>query len=150
MALFSKLKQAVNSVTGGGAKVFLTITTQPSRQQPFHIQAKAVIGDAALNCSSVYIEVQSVEKVVVRNANVGGTTQTVSGNETIFSQKFNISGQQTLEGKQEYTWEGDIQLPPTVLPTYRGRNAQHEWQIKAALDVPGNDPNSEWVNIEIA
>lgn len=150
MALFGKLKQAVSAVTGGGAKVFLTLVGQPSRQQPFHVQVKALVGDADLKVARVYVKVEGVETTVVRNVNVGNNmNRDVSGTETTWQQEYNIAPAQVLTGKQEYTWEGDIQIPSTVLPTYRGRNAQHEWRIQAGLDVAGNDPNSSWTAIEI-
>ncbi len=148
MALFSKIKQAVQSVTGGGAKVFLTIATPPSRQQPFHVQVKALVADSDIKPARVYVAVESVETAKV-SAFVENRNQEFTGTATIFQSSFNIAGAQDLKAKQEYSWEGDVQLPPNVLPTYRGRNAQHEWRIKAGLDLPGNDPDSGWVPIEI-
>ena len=148
MALFSKIKQAVQSVTGGGAKVSLMITTPPSRQQPFHVQVKAVVADSDIKPARVYVTVESVETATV-SASVENRQQQFSNDATIFQTSFNIAGAQELTAKQEYTWEGDVQLPASVLPTYRGRNARHEWRIKAGLDLPGNDPDSGWTAIEI-
>jgi len=148
MALFSKLKQAVQSVTGGGAKVFLTIVTPPSRQEPFHVQVKALVADSDIKPARVYVAVEGVETANV-SASIDNRQQNVTGTATTFQSDFNIAGAQDLKAKQEYTWEGDVQLPANVLPTYRGRNAQHEWRIKAGLDLPGNDPDSGWQGIEI-
>ena len=148
MALFSKIKQAVQSVTGGGAKVFLTLVTSPSRQQPFHVQVKALVADSDIKPARVYVAVEGVETVNV-SAYVENRNQTFSSTATTFQSDFLIAGAQELKAKQEYTWEGDVQIPQNVLPTYRGRNAQHEWRIKAGLDLPGNDPDSGWTGFEL-
>ncbi len=148
MALFSKIKQAVQSVTGGGAKVFLTIATPPSRQQPFHVQVKALVADSDIKPARVYVALEGIETVRVSTF-VDGRNQNFSGTATTFQNSFNIAGAQELTAKQEYTWEGDVQIPPNVLPTYRGPNAQHEWRIKAGLDLPGNDPDSGWTTFEL-
>ena len=64
-----------------------------------------------------------------------------------FSGRVDIAGQQTLEGGQTYTFEGEIRLPAGVSGTYRGKHIAHNIQVQGGLDAPGNDPDSGWLDV---
>jgi hypothetical protein len=151
MGLFSNL---INKITGGGAKVSVTAET-PKLTGPFKVNVKAIVSDNDLKIDKVYLYLRGVEKTRVRNVEFPATqTQSshkkdVNGEEEVTKTEFVVAPAQTLTGKQEYNWSLDIQLPPNALPTYVGRNAWYDWEIKAGLDAPGNDPDSGWVKIDV-
>ncbi len=157
MGLMDKLKSMKNAITGGGATVQLEVGS-PVRGTPFAVRVKAVVGDADLKIDKVYVNVEGIEttemdvevetkddKQVVKK-NIEKQSKEVS----TYHQELVLAGAQTLSAKQEYTWEGTVQLPATSLLTYKGIHARHEWKLAAALSTLGNDPDSGWVTIDIA
>jgi len=150
MGFFNNL---VNKITGGGAKLSLEVTGNKINE-PITVTITAAIADADLKINKVYLHVKAVEHCRVKNVEVASgsvsKTQDVSGTENTFDQEFTIEGPQTLNGKQSYTWTKQITLPSGVLPTFIGKNAQHEWEFVAALDASGNDPDSGWIKVVLA
>jgi hypothetical protein len=147
MGFFGNL---VNKITGGGAKVSLQVSGN-KLNEPISVTITATIADSDLKIDKVYLHVRGVEQCRVKNVQVasgsGSRSETVTGTENTFDQEFTIEGAQTLTGKQTYTWTKQISLPAGVLPTFMGRNAQHEWEFVAALDAAGNDPDSGWIKV---
>ena len=98
MGLMDKLKNAVNSITGGGAKVTIT-TDKPSREGPFKVKVKAVVADQALQVSRVYVQLNGHETVVVHNVRHEKFTRDETEYSNTFDQEFNIAAEQTLNAK---------------------------------------------------
>ena len=67
-----------------------------------------------------------------------------------YEQRIQGAPSQPLPAKSEQDWEATVTLPAGVLPTYRGSNAKHEWKVLAEIEVPGNNPDSGWVVLEMA
>ena len=157
MGFLDKLKSVATAALGAGAKVYVEVFN-PSRQNPFPVRVKAVVGEQDLKIGRVYLKVEGLETAVVRSVPVarqwGGKVEVahedVTRSEQTFRQEMNIAGPQVLSANQGYEWEAEVQLPFCSLPSYMGRNARHEWRISAGLDTAGNDPDSGWVTIEIA
>ena len=152
MGFFSNLK---NKITGGGAKVSLEVET-PKFNSPFKVTISALVSNADIEIQKVYVAVKSVEKATVRNVEVLGfdgvskERKDVFGEETIYPRtEFVISGPQSLKANESYTWSKEISISGMGMPTYRGKNAQHEWMLLAGLDAPGNDPDSGWSSIDM-
>ena len=148
MGLMSKLKNAVNSITGGSARVTVTAES-PTRDAPFKVKVKAVVADQALQVSRVYVQLNGHETVVVHNVRHENSTRDETEYSNTFDQEFNIAEAQTLNAKGEYEWEAQVEFPKNIPPTYRGRNATHELRILAGLDTKGNDPDSGWIVLAV-
>lgn len=153
MGFFDKLKKFV---TGGGAKVSVE-AVEPARGGPFPVRIHAAVADQDLAIGGVYLKIASLETVVVKDVEiarqVGEKLETVREDiektTTVHDQKIAVAGPTTLKANEEYDWETPVTLPGDALPTYLGITARHEWKILAGLDVPGNDPDSGWVTIEL-
>ena len=153
MGFFNKLKKCV---TGGGAKVTLA-AEEPARGGPFPVRIHAAVADEDLEIRGVYLKIASMETVVIKDVEiarqVGEAVETVREDiektTPVHDQKIEVAGPQTLKADEEYDWETSVNLPETALPTYLGVTARHEWKLQAGLDVPGNDPDSGWVTIEL-
>lgn len=148
MGFMDKLKNAVNSITGGGAKVTIT-ADNPSREGPFKVKVKAVVADQELKINRAYVQLNGWETVTVHNVRHKNFTRDETETSNTFDQEFNIAAEQTLNAKQEYEWEAQVEFPKNVLPTYHGRNATHELRILAGLDTKGNDPDSGWIVLAV-
>ena len=113
------------------------------------LSIKAVVADQALQVNRVYVQLNGHETVVVHNVRHEKFTRDETEYSNTFDQEFNIAAEQTLNAKGEYEWEGQVEFPKNVLPTYRGRNATHELRILAGLDTKGNDPDSGWIVLAV-
>ena len=148
MSFMDKLKSAVNTLTGGGAKVSV-IPENPTREGAFKVKVKAVIGEQDLSVNRVYIQLNGFEQVVVHNVAHEKYTSDERETANTYDHEIVVAEAQTLKAKQEYEWSCTVEFPRDVLPTYHGRNATHELRILAGLDTKGNDPDSGWMVLGI-
>lgn len=156
MGFMDKLKSMKNAITGGGAKVHLDVVN-PTKNAPFTVKVQATIGDADVKIDKVYVNVEGVETiemevpVVEKDAkpDAPAKSERKSAEAKTYQKEIVLAGPQTLKAKQQYAWEGTVQLPETALATYKGVNAKHEWRLMAALSTFGNDPDSGWISIAI-
>ncbi|MGE0789615.1 MAG: hypothetical protein AB7S26_28340 [Sandaracinaceae bacterium] len=147
MGFFDNLK---NAVTGGAAEVRLE--TGPAvrgqvLQFRVHAQAKS---DAQVN--AVYLLIRAVETCQVKDTDWDDgkrMTETVRGRKVSFEQKVNVAPGGQLANGQAYSWDGQVQLPAQVGPTFRGTMIAHTWEVQAGLDMTGNDPDSGWITLEV-
>ena len=96
MGLLNKLKNAVSSITGGGARVTVT-ADQPSREGPFKVKVKAVVADQPLQVNRVYVQLNGHETVVVHNVHHDNFVRDETEYCNTFDQEFNIAQAQTLK-----------------------------------------------------
>lgn len=150
MGFLDKLKQAKNFITGGGADVSINFDSDTvGLGETLKITIMVAVKDADLNMDKAYIKVRSTEKVSVTDRDFDdGRTRTEQVRDSVKTWEQEIAledvGAQKLEANQSYTWEGEVEIPDHVEPSYRGKNAQHKYEIFVGLDVPGNDPDSGW------
>jgi hypothetical protein len=138
MGLLDKIKSAASALTGG-ADVFVDINdVERGVATPISIRGVAKKDN---KISSVYLLVRATEHAAVENEK---QTETVS-----YETRIEISGAQDLKQGEEYNWEGEINLPSTINPSFRGKMIRHTWEVKGGLNVNGIDPASDWREIEV-
>lgn len=158
MGIFGKIKKVKNYLGGGGAS--LSISTDElilDGNKPLKFNIVCEVKDADLEIRKAYLNVKALEKVVVQNVEraqkkeneVETKREDVNGSHQTFCEKVIIVGQQVLKANQTYRWEAELQLPQDVNGTYKGHNAFHEWSAYAGLDMPGNDPDSNWITFTV-
>jgi hypothetical protein len=149
MGLFDKIKQAANFVTGGGASV--TIAPEGSefdKSASIKVKITAQIKDATLSATAAYLDIRTREYVSLRKS-INGKTENIHEEHVGYTHKVQAVITTPLEGKQSYDWEVEFTLPSNAQPTYHGTMAHQVWEIKGALDVKGNDPDSGWIEIRV-
>lgn len=149
MGLFDKIKQAANFVTGGGANV--TIAPEGSefdKNATIRVRVTAQVKDAPLNASAVYLEIRSREYVNLRKS-INGKTENIHDEHVGFTHKVQTVITSALEGNQTYDWNLEITLPSNAQPTFHGTMAHQVWEVRGAIDVKGNDPDSGWIEVRI-
>ncbi|CAK0752831.1 Stage 0 sporulation protein M [Azospirillaceae bacterium] len=153
MGLFRNLK---NMVTGDSAEVVLDVNN-PGLGRPFPIRISATIGQDDCKIQKVYLRIVAEENVRVPDIHVAErfgeevriSTQTVSTTTITYDATIDIASAQVLKAEQQYQWEAEITIPDEALPSYQGPNAQHLWKLLAGLDVRGNDPDSDWLLVDM-
>ncbi len=149
MGLFDKIKQATNFVTGGGANV--TIAPEGSefdKAAPIKVRITAQIKDAPINATAAYLDIRAREYVSLRK-NINGKTENIHEDHVSYTHKVQAVITTALEGKQSYDWEMEFTLPSNAQPTFHGTMGHQVWEVKGALDVKGNDPDSGWIEIRV-
>lgn len=150
MGLFSKIK---NFVTGGAAEVsvvFENRTTDGSG--PVRLFVTALAKDDC-KIKEVYLHVRGQETYKRR---VQHTTTDSDGNVTTtyrddthydvhFDSTLKLAKEVTLNKGDESKWLAEFELPPSAVPTFHGSDCFMKWEVQAGLDMPGNDPDSGWV-----
>ena len=149
MALFDRLKQATTFITGGGANVALAPEgSEFDKSQPIRVRITAQIKDEPLNATEVYLDIRAREYVSLRS-NINGKTETIHEDHVIHTRKVQAAIASALEASQSYDWHMEFTLPSNAQPTFHGTMAHQVWEIRGALDVRGNDPDSGWIEISV-
>jgi hypothetical protein len=148
MGFFKDLK---NKVTGGAVTV--TVTVPPVRRgQAAQVTVQAT-AKANAKVSSVYLLVRATESCEVKDTDtVDGKsrTETVRGRHTSYETRLQVAGSQELKEGQSYTWQTQLELPTSALPSLNGKIIDHEWEAQAGLDMTGNDPDSGWQSFQVS
>lgn len=160
MGLFDKIINIKNLVTGGSADVVLNV--EPTQHGvPFNITVQVLVAAEELKIEGAYLQIQGVEDIEVPyTQHVKDKTMDISKTHskkdtirchTITSeQKIQIAQGMKLEANEAYKWDAVAKLAPDNEPAYKGVHCNHHYRAKAYLDCYGNDPDSGWVDLEIA
>lgn len=150
MGLFDKIKSAANFVTGGGATVTVTpVEFESNGKEPIAVKVNAVIKDKALDASRIYLDIRAEERVS-GNLSTNEGKKRVSDSHTTYKGQVEVAPGQTLDANGNYDWECTFSIPSTVAGTFKGQMASHVIEVRAGLDVKGNDPDSGWVEIQVS
>jgi len=112
MGFFDKVKGMANKITGGGAKVTLSFEGD-KLGEPVKVTVTAVLKDAPMDITKVYLRVKSIEKINIPKNDMPVTynDRGVNVEKDVYArQEFEVSGAQKLEGGQTYTWTYDLTI----------------------------------------
>jgi len=150
MGLFNKM---VNYVTGGSAVVDVHIEGA-NLTSPFNVTVSAEIKKQDLNADHVYLLIRCQD---VRLAGYVPEDQVSTDNErilqemnewtfdTLFKTEVEVSGSDVLHSGKTYTWDVELDLSEAEKVSFDSQGHKIIWEVQAAIDVPGNDPDSGWV-----
>lgn len=147
MGFLDKMKNAVNMVTGGAAKVTIELShvcAYPGDSVPVRITATST--GAEVKSQGAYVDLFAEEKILIRDEE---TKQEISRSKATIQQTFQIAPAFVLAPNESKTFEGSFQLPSKALPTYSGPFAQHYCMIRGRIEAFGNDPDSGYQRINV-
>ena len=148
MGFFDKLKGMKNAVTGGAAKVNLSLDADDLELGTAFNVHVTVEAKATVQASAVYIMVRSTEYTQASDGD--RISEDVVGQIVAYNHRIDIAGPQQMEAGQNYEFDAEIELDEDDCnPTFDGEIMQHRWEIQAAVDATGNDPDSGWLGFEI-
>ena len=154
MGLFSKM---VNYVTGGSAQVDVDID-DASLSTPFSARVTAEIHDDNLKIEKVYLRFRCTEgklagyieedKITTDNERI---LQEMNewDIKTIFRTDVDVVGETELVSGESYQWTTQVDLSEAEFPSKKTDGYEIRWEVQAGIDVPGNDPDSGWVKIDV-
>lgn len=143
MGFFDKLKGAMQSVTGGAAKV--TIQFHPPIAFPgeaIQVRITAASTGGEVKYSGVWVDVQGVEEVRLKKGTVENVGHDIAKNNVTYTNQFMIAPAGVIAPGQTVSFDGVIPLQANVQPSFDGALCDHGWGIRGRLDTFGNDPDS--------
>ena len=154
MGFFNDIK---NSLTGGWADVSV-ITGEARRGEPLDVAVNVSVSSSDIAVGEVYVKLECREVVEIDNYRVQVRGQDGHGEsdyvdvvecEELFEQRFVLARGQALAADTRHAFEGTVDIPPHLPPSYSGRNTRIEWRLYAGLEMKGNDPDSGWKEITV-
>lgn len=158
MGLMDKMKNLKSTLTGDWAAVSVHFEEPVSRGGILKATADVTVKNTAITIEGVIVEVRCEEIIDIANATVydnnSSTARSATGrataSETVAALEVKAAGPQELAAGSSSTYTADIPIPTTAPPSMDGRNARYEWQIRARLDMKGNDPDSGWQTLQVS
>jgi sporulation-control protein spo0M len=139
MSFLDSLKKAASVVTGGAAKVTLTVGNSAAVQgQVLPVVVGVVSTGAEVKHEGVYVDLVGIETITAKLP----TGQEVSSQKESVKQSFKIAAAGTIAANQGQHAVGEIAVPANLPPTYQGVFAKHEITLVARVDMAGSDPSS--------
>ena len=149
MGFFDKLKGAVNAVTGGAAKVQLDF--EPKVAFPgdsVRVKISCTSTGAEVKSKGIFLDLYGAESVKLPRGTVEGQGE-INTTKTQLSQEFQIAPAFVLGAGETKLFEGVVQLPGGLQPSFQGALARLDWQLRGRLEAFGNDPDSGYQPIRI-
>ncbi|WP_269524224.1 hypothetical protein [Coraliomargarita parva] len=148
MGLFDKVKSMANAITGNAAKV--TVSAAPvAPGQPVALDIQALAKDATVAYSRVYVKIRGRETIDLHDRD-GNSTERIRRHENTFEMETVVDGAGELAANESKTWSCEVTIPSTAPAFYRGKYAEHFYEVQVGLDCAGNDPDSGWVRLQSA
>jgi len=147
MGFFDKLKGAVNFVTGGGAKV--SVEWQPALAfpgEPLSVRVTVVSTGGPISASGVFLDFAAHEQLNIPEGSLGNQNASINHTKQTLSQTVPLGGAFQLAPNETKLFEGRVNIPQGQ-PTYDGPFADHDWGIRARVEMSGNDPDSGFQKI---
>ena len=129
------LSTATNAMTGGGATVGLEFAGDLVVGAPLKVTVTAVSTGAEVKAAGVFID--------LRGRGKGSVAQAFGNVFAVAEHSFQIADAVTLAPNERRSFEAEVRVPPHL---------QHDldWEVRARLDVSGNDPDSGFKDIRLA
>ncbi|HEY4058758.1 MAG TPA: hypothetical protein VGM39_19225 [Kofleriaceae bacterium] len=134
-----------NMVTGGSATVTASIDGVPFLGLPSKVHVQAVVHDD-MKSNGSYVEVRATLTRTHMQRGVEADETSIE-----YENKIYVSGAEPLVAGQTYEWSGQVTLPIEEHRTGEGRTSymRCRWELRAGLDVLGNDPDSGWQSFDV-
>ncbi|MEQ9301606.1 MAG: hypothetical protein RIF33_23710 [Cyclobacteriaceae bacterium] len=154
MWIFSKIK---NFVTGGAAEVKVVFESgETDGSEPLRAFVVATAKDDC-KVKKVYFKIRGREtyiKLVHHHTNDGDGNSTSTHNyethhEAHFESEMVLAEAEEINRGETKKWLAEFDIPDDALATYHGKDVALKWEVFAGLDMPGNDPDSDWVEFVI-
>ncbi len=148
MGLFSKLK---NSVTGGWATVTVECDDNSKRGERLLFKVTVEVKDEPINVERIYVALHCNETIELEDYLIASDSGyvNVTHSEDLLEERLVIANAQELAANGSFSFNGEIDIPAHLPPSYRGKNCAIKWLIYAGLDMTGNDPDSGWKEITV-
>jgi len=156
MGLMDKLKAAKSNLTGDWATVRVQTSDAAARGSTLEVTVDVTVKEKPIKIEGIVVEVRCVERIDIPSVQVldaGTSGKSVTGRatseETAFDEEVSAAGPQELGAGASTTATASVRIPAGAPPTFDGRFARYDWEVRARLDMKGNDPDSGWQSLQV-
>lgn len=149
MGLLDKLKGAVHAVTGGAATVEIQYAEKVNAGASVPVRVTCTSKGAEIKSKGVFVDFEGVEKVHIPKKEEQKFNEDYHKQFSHSTQTFQLCGEFVLGAGATQVFEGHINLPPTLQPSFDGRFVDNVYQIRGRLEAKGNDPDSGYKPIRV-
>lgn len=146
MGLIDKVKGAINLVTGGAAKVqflFGPPVMFPGEQVELGLSAAST--GQGVQSKGLFVDLSATELVDFKD----GSGNHVRYQEQTFYREIQVGPAFSLAPGEARQFQVVFLLPPEARPSFAGKLARNQWQIRGRIEALGNDPDTGWVDVRI-
>ncbi len=154
MSFFSKIK---NSITGGWAEVTLEVTSASKstgfrRGEDVDLNVLIKTKSDKIKIERVYVKVICTEEITINNYPLRGIDTSensidIRQSTNLFSREIVLSGSVDLNAESSYEFKDSFRIPSDAFASHTGHFAKIEWVVYAGLEMTGNDPNSDYLEM---
>ena len=153
MGFMDRVKSIKNSLTGDWADLTVHVDGPVRRGGAAKATVEVTVKDSPISIDGIILEVRCEEKIDIPDATVSSSSNSekvrATSNETVVDDEVKVAGAQDLAGGSTSTFSGEIPISDSAPVSMVGRHARYVWQIRARLDMKGNDPDSGWETLEV-
>ena len=152
------LNKMINYMTGFSAEVGVEIDNA-NLKAPFTVGIKAKVLQDDLFMEKVYMHIRCQEEKLANYDFDGKEPETDNekilkemeewDKKIIFKKSLDVAPKGVLKSGETYEWSVTIDLTEASKPTQKTENHVIKWEVWAGIDVPGNDPDSGWIEFEV-
>ena len=156
MGFLDKVKGLAKSITGDWATVTVHVEEPAQRATSAKATVEVAVKDNAISIDAVILEVRCEEKIDIPDAEVSPRRSDdddekvrARSTETAVEHEVRVAARGRPAAGSSTTFTGEIPISTTAPPSFVGRHARYQWQIRARLDMRGNDPDSDWQTFDV-
>ena len=142
------LKNLKSNLTGDWATVTLRVG-EARRGADLPVAVDVTVKENDISVDKVLVELRCSEVVNLNHTSTNGQPCHASESSSLHTAEVVVSGPLQLSGGAQQSFEGQVQLPGHLPPSFSGRHARIEWAVRARLEMKGNDPDSEWTTLSV-
>ncbi|MFP4498029.1 MAG: hypothetical protein ACLFQV_07440 [Vulcanimicrobiota bacterium] len=132
-------KKLSNRVTGNYGQIILNTSVSellPGTPLPYNIEVKAT---GELKAKKVYLKLKGIETCQVtveyQDSNLAKRIRNHSEKNTTREIVQQIEGALEMQEGKTRVFEGALEIPKQIQPSYDGVRAKHTWKLEAVLEV---------------
>jgi sporulation-control protein spo0M len=146
MGFLDKVKGALNVVTGGAAKVqFLFGPPIMFPGEQVQVGVSVTSTGQEVQSKGLFVDLAATEFVDFKDA----SDSHVRYQEQTFYREIQVAPAFVLAPNEARKFTAVFLLPADARPSFAGKLSRNHWQIRARVEVFGNDPDTDWIDTRV-
>lgn len=150
MGFLSKLK---NKMTGSWADVKVELPREIGRGTEVTATVRVEVRDEPIEVDKIVLSLRCNEEIHIPRhrvtANGESVTVDVRHSENLFKEEVDVTGRLQLGAHDHRTFDVPLKVPADAPVSFEGISARYVWEVYAALEMSGNDPDSGWTEVVV-
>ncbi len=146
MGFLDKVRGALNVVTGGAAKVqFLFGPPIMFPGEQVQVGVSVTSTGQEVQSKGLFIDLAATEFIDFKDA----SDSHVRYQEQTFYREIQVAPAFVLAPNETRKFTAVFLVPADARPSFAGKLSRNHWQIRARIEVFGNDPDTDWIDTRV-